>query len=943
MLRRRVTAWLLVGLQIVCGGCQTGRKLMQDPWAPVIPLDGSLVRTAPIESPPPADVSSAAPRTVRNEAPAEVWDMRLDEALQYALAHGKVMVDSGGRVLQAPFAVQTVYDPAIRETDPLGGPMAALSSFDAQFSSTTFYRQGNTFNNNLLLGGGTYFLNSSQLISDNAISKRAATGGTFRLGTNTEYFSSDAPYNYFNSLTSTAVQGEIRQPLLRGAGVEFNRIAGAYPIAGAFNGIVIGRINTDISLLDFEASVRTVLIDVERAYWDLALAYRDLEAKIAARDATLETWRIVHKKLQVGMLGADEEGEARAREQYYLLQAQVENAYSGAPPVSAALGSSVGNAVLGNAAGVLGNERRLRLLLGLPPTDNRLIRPSTEPAHALVSFDWNASVVDAMSRRVELRRQTLSIKRREAELVATRNLRLPQLDAIAGAGYRGYSNDYSLIVDPAGANRSNNFNNTTYNVGLNLTMPLGNRLATTAIRNAELQLARERAVLDEQRLHVIHELSNTIVELDRAFAVMGTNYNRRAAAQQQKVAVARKYETGAVGLEQVLDSQRRWADAEAGYHRAVVDYNRAIAEVHLTRGTLLDYDGVRLAESLNLKDEKGRFDFEFRKETTIDYKFSELMRAKAPAAGDDVEAVPNIMPLPPTETEATAPLDGRVPGEPTLAPVPTMRTATTPAPNAPIRMMPVTIPPDGAYLQPPPPRTDRQQPVAAPGAVPVVAPNSGAAIVPDNGRNLGPAFGTNPPSTQPLAQPFVAQSFVVQQPAGPPIYVQMMPGIAAPPPTGVMAQPPVVQQAPVVASQGPFLLPPGSVIIQQAPLAQSQPLLSPTPFPQSAPVVTKPPTQVPDVQYAPAPSPTVVELSAPEASLSGRPMIERPTPPIPLIARSANVLRPQQAPAGTTPRTASAIRPAPKPRIAPVASDSERLDTTAPCAYRDIFGPPPLD
>jgi hypothetical protein len=37
-------------------------------------------------------------------------------------------------------------------------------------------------------------------------------------------------------------------------------------------------------------------------------------------------------------------------------------------------------------------------------------------------------------------------------------------------------------------------------------------------------------------------------------------------------------------------------DAETAYYQALVDYNRAIMQVHYRKGSLLDYDGVLLAE-----------------------------------------------------------------------------------------------------------------------------------------------------------------------------------------------------------------------------------------------------------------------------------------------------------------------------------------------------------
>jgi hypothetical protein len=315
---------------------------------------------------------------------------------------------------------------------------------------------------------------------------------------------------------------------------------------------------------------------------------------------------------------------------------------------------------------VLGNERRLRQLLGLPPTDQRLIRPVTDPVRVAVTFDWQSSVNDSLTRRAELRKQMLTLKKREAELGATRNLRLPTLNAAGGVYYRTYNQDLTPIIDPTGTTLGNNFSSTNYNAGLTFAVPLGNRYAHTAIRNAELQLARERAILREQQLQVVHELTSTIVELDRAYIVMNTNFNRRAAAQQQLSALNRKYEAGATSLDLVLDAQRRWADAEATYHRAVIDYNRAIADVHMSRGTLLDYDGVRLADAPGLRmGNKDAIELSrLRQEVAIDYTFASAKRprtANAPPPNTAVagtQSSPSVAPspglLPPTTSPAAS-------------------------------------------------------------------------------------------------------------------------------------------------------------------------------------------------------------------------------------------------------------------------------------------------
>ena len=38
---------------------------------------------------------------------------------------------------------------------------------------------------------------------------------------------------------------------------------------GVYQGVLIARTNTDISIADFEIAVRSLISDVENAYWDL--------------------------------------------------------------------------------------------------------------------------------------------------------------------------------------------------------------------------------------------------------------------------------------------------------------------------------------------------------------------------------------------------------------------------------------------------------------------------------------------------------------------------------------------------------------------------------------------------------------------------------------------------------------------------------------------------
>ena len=123
------------------------------------------------------------------------------------------------------------------------------------------------------------------------LQKINATGGTTTVRHNVQYALSNQPFLLYPSDWNVNLEVEARQPLLRGAGVQFNRIAGPGAQPGQYNGVMLARINTDIALADFEAAVRNLVSDTESAYWELYFYYRSLDAVNAGRESALQTWQ----------------------------------------------------------------------------------------------------------------------------------------------------------------------------------------------------------------------------------------------------------------------------------------------------------------------------------------------------------------------------------------------------------------------------------------------------------------------------------------------------------------------------------------------------------------------------------------------------------------------------------------------------------------------------
>jgi outer membrane protein TolC len=551
-----------------------------------------------------ADPSLASPHpwTIDTEGTPEYCDVSLEEVIQLALSNSKVMRDLGGAVVRAPATIRTTLDPALAETDPRFGIEAALSQFDAQFMTSTYWEKNDRALNNEFFGGGTRLLQQDLGVFQTAITKRAATGSRFTIRHNVDYDANNAPGNLFPSAWNTNVEMEIRHPFLQGSGTHFNRIAGLDSTPGVYAGVLLARLNADVALNDFEIAVRDLVSNVENAYWDLYFGYRLLDARVQARDASLDTWRKIYALFEVERRGGEAEKEAQAREQYFRFQQDVQNALSGEPYESTRNWNGLPSGAFRTTGGVLMAERRLRLLMGLPPSDGKLMRPIDEPVLAKIEFDWCQVTDEATTRRAELRRQKWQVRRRELEVVASKNHLLPRLDGVARYRWRGFGDDLFNVNDPPLPRFDNAYSDLAsgdfqeWQLGFELSMPIGFRQAHVAARNAELYLARERAILQDQQREVVHEAADAIAEMDRAYQVLQTSYNRLLASRDQLGAISAAYENDNATLDLFLDAQRRFTDSEIEFYLNRSRYSLAIKNVHFVKGTLLEYDGVYLAE-----------------------------------------------------------------------------------------------------------------------------------------------------------------------------------------------------------------------------------------------------------------------------------------------------------------------------------------------------------
>jgi len=538
------------------------------------------------------------PRSITSLDDVESREMTLNECIRLALTNADIIVDDqsfgspSNQLLANPSRVASVWDNAIQDTGFLFGNLgteAALSNFDPVFTNSLQGGVSQDPQNTQNIGipqGGTLVDHTTQF--QTRLEKTIATAGTLAVEQDVNYSSSNQS-RLFPSAFTGFLQAEYRQPLLAGSGVEFTRIAGPQQsnvrgVSGVAQGVLISRINSDLSLLEFEQSVTTLLRDVENRYWDMYL-YLQLYA------SEVETFRdLVAFRAQLERRRSIPEAIEQAENRIYEGDARIK----------------------GSLGDVLKAEYRLRRLVGLPLNDGTFITPIDVPSAAKLELDWESSLLESLSNRHELRRQKWEIRSLELQYKASQNLARPRLDFVSQYRVNGLGNNLFGKEDDDGVSDVgyNSFyeslsqgENTTWTTGVSFSMPLGLRLARAQVRNYELRLRKAHAVLARQEVEVGYELSDAIINMEQNYLLTETGLKKVATAKRlaektlSRAEVDNSADPNDSGpLLRALEAKITSRDSQQGYLKLIVDYNKAITDLNFRKGAILQTNSIYLSE-----------------------------------------------------------------------------------------------------------------------------------------------------------------------------------------------------------------------------------------------------------------------------------------------------------------------------------------------------------
>jgi outer membrane protein len=385
---------------------------------------------------------------------------------------------------------------------------------------------------------------------------------------NTRLTTNSTRYTY-NPILSSSLGFTITQPLLRGFGIELNR-----------RYIHIAKNNARIADLVFRQQVIDTVAGIARLYTDLVSLNEDVKVKSEALRLSERLYEDNKNKVDQGSLAPIE-----------LTRAQAQVAASRQAFISAQGLVEQQELIVKTAITRRGLANPTIRSAHLIATDTVTI-PETEPTPPVEDL-----IAEAVRNRPDLAQTGIQVENSQISLKGSLNALRPELDVVGTVQNGGLSGDVNapaLALTPGtalypgglgtalGQILKNNF--PSYTVGLQLTLPLRNRVAQADAVRDELQLRQTQVRRQQFEDQVRLEVADAYVATQQAWAAYQASVQSRV-LQEQSVQV--EQETFDVGLAtnylviqyQTFLAQARSTEvaAKGAYAKAKLALDRAMA------------------------------------------------------------------------------------------------------------------------------------------------------------------------------------------------------------------------------------------------------------------------------------------------------------------------------------------------------------------------------
>ena len=460
------------------------------------------------------------------------------------------------------------------------GTGTAVSSYDPFLGvSGGEEHQTSPLANRQIYGVPLLQLNSGQL---NAVfTESFPTGTSINFSFSNARQTTNSPFfNLSPSLTST-FRFQFQQELLAGFGFGPN-----------LRYLRIARNNKKISDIGFKDQVIATVTQIENIYWDLVSAYEQTQVNEQSFGFAQQTLENTRKQLQLESVPALD-----------VMRAEAEVSRRDQDLTVARTSLQLQETLMKNAITKSLDDPVLEAMRVIP-TDRM------EAAETRTSAPIADLISAALHNRPELAETDIDLVNRQISRRAARNALLPSLSLVGfygGSGLAGPLNRiYSLgqnistvPVDFTGA-LQNAFNNSSpdYYVGLNLNIPIRNRVAKADQYRSELEYRQSELRMEQLKKQVRIEVRNAQYALDQTGARVQAARKARDLAQRTFDITKKEQELGSGSSYQTLSAQHDLALAELNLVSAQTTYEKAKVELDRTTGATLEHNGILLQDAI---------------------------------------------------------------------------------------------------------------------------------------------------------------------------------------------------------------------------------------------------------------------------------------------------------------------------------------------------------
>ncbi|MBW2516901.1 MAG: TolC family protein [Deltaproteobacteria bacterium] len=355
---------------------------------------------------------------------------------------------------------------------------------------------------------------------------------------------------YDSSFYSTRLGMTVTQALLRGYGTDVNLAK-----------LRQARLDTRMSEYELRGFTEFLVAEVERTYWDYALARRQIEIVEESLKVARQQLEETNQLIEVGRLAKAElaavQAEVAAQEQA-LIEARANK-----------------------------ESIRLQLLRLLNPQgpaiwqrEVDLIYQPTLPDIKLEDVELHVAV--AMRMRPVLNEARLEILHSDLELIKTRNGLLPLMDLFITLGKSGYADSFGESV--------NNLKKDSYDAlaGVRFEYPIFNRDAEALQRRAVLTREQAQKVLENLAQLVEVDVRTAYIEVNRTKQQIVASTVTRRFDEEKLRTETEKLRVGKSTSFLVAQAQRDLLVSRIAEVRALANYLKALVDLYRQDGSLLE-------------------------------------------------------------------------------------------------------------------------------------------------------------------------------------------------------------------------------------------------------------------------------------------------------------------------------------------------------------------